>query len=218
MMHSSGSFSFISACLSHGHRLHVGSTESSLFLFVIPALTWCRFNPYVKKIPWRRKCKPLHNSCLENPMDRGAWWATVHGVAKSRTQLSDWACIHAQPSSISVHIMHSENSPWLFNEFQVMRFSPRTCFSCFATPLLGLDFCLVWGFVLWIKGIIGKSKVLPPLNISCASWPKGALQRKNAKIVNRNFKKLRSEFKQAKYFAKSSIHRLFQKAIIDTNQ
>ena len=32
---------------------------------------------------------PLQCSCLENPMDRGAWWATVHGVAKSRTQLSD---------------------------------------------------------------------------------------------------------------------------------
>ena len=31
----------------------------------------------------------LQYSCLENPMDRGAWWATVHGVAKSRTQLSD---------------------------------------------------------------------------------------------------------------------------------
>ena len=29
------------------------------------------------------------HSCLENPMDGGAWWATVHGVAKSRTQLSD---------------------------------------------------------------------------------------------------------------------------------
>ena len=28
---------------------------------------------------------PLQDSCLENPMDRGAWWATVHGVAKSRT-------------------------------------------------------------------------------------------------------------------------------------
>ena len=27
---------------------------------------------------------------LENPMDRGAWWATVHGVAKSRTRLSDF--------------------------------------------------------------------------------------------------------------------------------
>ena len=32
---------------------------------------------------------PLQYSCLENPMDRGAWQATVHGVAKSRTQLSD---------------------------------------------------------------------------------------------------------------------------------
>ena len=31
----------------------------------------------------------LQYSCLENPMDRGAWWATVHGVANSRTQLSD---------------------------------------------------------------------------------------------------------------------------------
>ena len=33
---------------------------------------------------------PLHYSCLENPMDRGAWWAAVHGVAKSRTRLSDF--------------------------------------------------------------------------------------------------------------------------------
>ena len=32
---------------------------------------------------------PLQYSCPENPMDGGAWWATVHGVAKSRTQLSD---------------------------------------------------------------------------------------------------------------------------------
>ena len=28
---------------------------------------------------------PLQYSCLENPMDRGAWWATVHGVAKNQT-------------------------------------------------------------------------------------------------------------------------------------
>ena len=32
---------------------------------------------------------PLQYSCLENPMDRGAWWATVHGVAESWTRLSD---------------------------------------------------------------------------------------------------------------------------------
>ena len=34
--------------------------------------------------------KPLQYSCLENPMDEGAWWAAVHGVAKSWTQLSDF--------------------------------------------------------------------------------------------------------------------------------
>ena len=57
---------------------------------------------------------PLQYSCLENPMDGGAWWAAVHGVAKSRTRLSDLsftfpfhalekvkglgsACMHAGP-------------------------------------------------------------------------------------------------------------------------
>ena len=34
---------------------------------------------------------PLQYSCLENPMDGGAWWAAVHGVSNSRTRLSDFA-------------------------------------------------------------------------------------------------------------------------------
>ena len=33
---------------------------------------------------------PLQCSCLGNPMDAGAWWPTVHGVAKSQTRLSDF--------------------------------------------------------------------------------------------------------------------------------
>ena len=37
--------------------------------------------------PWRRAWQPLQYSCLENPMDRGAWQATVHRVTKSQTQL-----------------------------------------------------------------------------------------------------------------------------------
>ena len=46
------------------------------------------FDLWVGKIPWRRKWHPLQYSCLENPMDGGAWWAAVHGVAKSQTQLN----------------------------------------------------------------------------------------------------------------------------------
>ena len=38
----------------------------------------------------RRNGNPLQHSCLENPMDRGAWQATVHGVSKSQTQLRDF--------------------------------------------------------------------------------------------------------------------------------
>ena len=33
---------------------------------------------------------PLQYSCLENPMDGGAWWAAVHGVAEGQTRLSDF--------------------------------------------------------------------------------------------------------------------------------
>ena len=37
--------------------------------------------------PGEGKGYPLQDPCLENPMDRGAWWATVHGVTKCQTQL-----------------------------------------------------------------------------------------------------------------------------------
>ena len=41
------------------------------------------FNPWVRKIPWIGNGNPLQYSYPENPMDRGAWRATVHGAAKS---------------------------------------------------------------------------------------------------------------------------------------
>ena len=47
----------------------------------------CRFNPWVGKIPGGGHGNPLQYSCLEHSMDRGAWWATVYGVAKSLAQL-----------------------------------------------------------------------------------------------------------------------------------
>ena len=45
-------------------------------------------DPWVRKIPWGENGNPLQYSCLENSMDRGAWWTTVHRVTKSRTRLS----------------------------------------------------------------------------------------------------------------------------------
>ena len=49
--------------------------------------------PGLGTFPGKGNGNPLQYSCLENPMDRGAWWATVHGTAKSRTRLK-WLSMH----------------------------------------------------------------------------------------------------------------------------
>ena len=49
---------------------------------------------------------PLQHSCLESPMDGGAWWAAVHGVAESRTQLSNFTFtfhFHALEKEMATH-------------------------------------------------------------------------------------------------------------------
>ena len=49
---------------------------------------------------------PLQYSCMENPMDGGAWWATVHGVTKSQTRLSDFLFtfhFHALEKEMATH-------------------------------------------------------------------------------------------------------------------
>ena len=53
---------------------------------------------------------PLQYSCLENPMDRGAWQATVHVVVKSWSWLSKHKCTH-----ILGYLLMFENSWWLLN-------------------------------------------------------------------------------------------------------
>ena len=50
----------------------------------------------VRILSQRRRWHPLQYSCLENPMDGGAWWAAVHGVVKSRTWLSDFTFMHCR--------------------------------------------------------------------------------------------------------------------------
>ena len=51
------------------------------------------------KIPWKRKCNPLQDFCLGNPMDRGAWWATVNGVTKS-PNITERLCTRAHKMKI----------------------------------------------------------------------------------------------------------------------
>ena len=66
----------------------MGASLVALMVKNLPAMqkTW------VGNIPWRI---PLQYSCLEKPMDRGAWWATAHGVAKSWTRLKQLS-LHSQ--------------------------------------------------------------------------------------------------------------------------
>ena len=54
-------------------------------------------NTGLGRSPGEGNSNPLQYSCLENPMDRGAWQATVHGVTKSQTQLSDFTFFSKLP-------------------------------------------------------------------------------------------------------------------------
>jgi len=56
--------------------------------------------PGLGRSPGEGNGNPLQYSCLENPMDGGAWWATVHGVAKSQTRLSDLTFTFTFPSRL----------------------------------------------------------------------------------------------------------------------
>ena len=56
---------------------------------IYTASKWASLNPSLA-LTGEGNGTPLQYSCLENPMDRGAWWAAVHEVAKSRTRLNDF--------------------------------------------------------------------------------------------------------------------------------
>ena len=60
----------------------------------------------LSRAPGEGNGTPLQYSCLENPMDGGAWWAAVHGVAKSQTRLSDFTFtfhFHALEKEMATH-------------------------------------------------------------------------------------------------------------------
>ena len=79
-----------------------------LFLKILPRvkLSLSQVNLYLKKRMLAHYGTPLQYSCLENPMDGGAWWAAVHGVVNSRTRLSDFTFtfhLHALEKEMATH-------------------------------------------------------------------------------------------------------------------
>ena len=78
------------------------------------------FDPWVKKICWRRNGNSLQYSCLDNPMDRGAWCAADHGVSVTPTQLSDSTTGSASTDSFSAQASVSSSPalpPFIFEGF-----------------------------------------------------------------------------------------------------
>ena len=71
------------------------------------------FDHWVRKIPGEGDGNTLQYCCLENPRNRGAWWATDHEVAKSWTWLGDEACTHTDilSSRIKDHLLNAPCLP-----------------------------------------------------------------------------------------------------------
>ena len=67
--------------------------------------------PGLGRCPGERNSNPFQYSCLGNPMDRGVWWATIHGVTKSWTQLS----MHSQGDNI----IPTKEGRWLFSPSKI---------------------------------------------------------------------------------------------------
>ena len=75
--------------------------------------------------PGGRHGNPLQNSCLKNSMDRGAWRATVHRVAKSWIQLK-WLDTHMARMHIHLYINTNTAIKWNFKYFRQMYPGPKT--------------------------------------------------------------------------------------------
>ena len=81
------------------HKYLIGKGASQEALVIKEHACQCKrckswgFNPWVRTIPWGGHGNPLQYSCLENPMNSGAWWVAVHRVAQSQRWLK-WLSMH----------------------------------------------------------------------------------------------------------------------------
>ena len=136
----------------------------------LPAMWETRVRPLGwEDSPGEGNGNPLQYSCLENPMDGGAWWATVHGVAKSQTRLSDFTSLHFPSYNtgfpfVSVCVLLAwPHWFWRLLDFFLSVFCPRSGISHFSKELwsetmiwspkvfLAVGLSLLQGFVCFLK-------------------------------------------------------------------
>ena len=93
--------------------------------------------PGLGRSPGRRNVNPLQYSCLGNSMDREGWWATIRGVTKSQTLLSDRACIQVRQNSIQTLDQLLSSYVVLTKSFNlpVLQFFPTVMWYCVGLKL-----------------------------------------------------------------------------------
>ena len=93
--------------LNQSYIPQINSTSHSIFIYTfIGSILVSIILMELHACPGEGNGTPLQYSCLENPMDRGAWCAAVHGVTRSRTRLSDFTFtfhFHALEKEMATH-------------------------------------------------------------------------------------------------------------------
>ena len=136
----------------------------------LPAVWERKVDLWVRKIPWRRKQNPLQYSCLENPMDEGAWRAIVMGSQESDT--TKWLNhhhikrgVHLSVSYLSAFSYCSRGSQGKNTEVVCHSLLQWTTFCQNSPPW---PICLGWPYMAWL--ILSLSWWCHP-TISTIFWP-----------------------------------------------
>ena len=86
---------------------------------------------FIYIFPGEGNGNPLQYSCLENPMDGGAWWAKVHGVAKSRTRLSNFTSLPLTWKTDRWQEFRKSNQHFQYSIMNLLIWSDYLCFLLF---------------------------------------------------------------------------------------
>ena len=128
--------------------------------------------PGLGRSPGEGNGNQLQYSCLENPMDRGAWWAILHGVAKSRTRLRDFTMSHCLDSVSSVQLL---SRVWLFaTPWTTARQASLSITNSWSTPMsvMPSNHLILCRPLLPLPPIFPGIRVFSNESALCIRWPK----------------------------------------------